>query len=257
MMSTFARIAILTSIGATIVATSQTTSAAVDKTTSSRASVAKADMAMTKASLDLPLIERLQDLRAQGDGGYRNLVTLMFDRQAPMQVRWKATTAAGRIGGQSSRADLERALKSDEWFMRNAALVAMMQLDRPTGLSWARRLISDRALVVRAAAVDAISQARDVSSAPLLWEKLYAKENYKGRQSLFIRRRIVETLAQMEKSGRESKFVALLGDRDESLHAPAIAALERMTNKTMGQPNEPVKFRKAKWEKWWRDSRTL
>lgn len=250
-MSTFARLSLI----AGVALSSSLATAAISKAPASGA--AKIEMETTKNSLNLPLIERLQDLRAQGDGGYRNLVSLMFDKSEPMQVRWKAVTASGRIGGEKSRGQLERALKSDEWFMRNAALVAMMQLDRPTGVSWARRLMNDKALVVRSAAVDAIAQAGDVASAPLLWEKLYAKENYKSGQSLFIRRRIVETLSRMESAGREAKFVAILKDKDESLHAPAVAALERITNRTMGAPSEPLKFRKAKWEKWWRESRTL
>lgn len=255
MMSTLTRLTLIASAATLPLLAGIATAAPMKSMPQSPTS--KVDMSVTKASLELPLIERLQDLRAQGDGGYQNLVKLMFDRQANMQTRWKAVTSAGRVGGPKSAPELTKAMKSDEWYMRNAALIAMMQLDRPTGLAWARRLMNDKALVVRAAAVDAISQARDATSAPLLWEKLYSKENFKSGQSLFIRRRIVETLAQMESKGRESKFVAVLADKDETLHAPAIAALERITNKTMGQPNEPLKFRKAKWEKWWKSSRTL
>jgi len=214
-------------------------------------------MATTKASLELPIIERLQDLRAQGAAGYKNLTAIMFDRSIAMQTRWKAVTAAGRVAGEASRKDLEHALKSEEWFMRNAGLIAMLQLDRNEGLKWARKLMSDKALVVRSAAVDSIENARDTASTSLLWEKLYAKENFKRGQSLFIRRRIVEVLANMETPGRESKFVAVLGDKDSDLHAPAINALERLTHKKMGQPNEPVAFQKAKWEKWWKESRSL
>lgn len=253
MTSTLARLSILVGL----LAGTQVAMAAVSTVSRTRSttSAAKIDMATTKASLELSLLERLQDLRAQGPGAYYNLVSIMFNRTETMQLRWKATTAAGRIGGEKSRPVLERALKSDEWFMRNAALVAMMPLDRATGLAWARRLMNDKALVVRSAAVDAL--ANDSASAPLLWEKLYSKENFKGRQSLFIRRRIVEALAENEKAGREAKFVALLSDKDESLHAPAIEALERITQKRLGAANEPIKFRKAKWEKWLKDSRTL
>mgnify|MGYP001569274346 CR=1 FL=1 len=253
MTSTLARLSILVGL----LACTQVATAAVSTASRSRSTTTaeKIDLVTTKASLELPLLERLQDLRAQGPGAYDNLVSIMFNRAESMQVRWKATTAAGRIGGEKSRPALERALKSDEWFMRNAALVAMMPLDRTTGLVWARRLMNDKALVVRSAAVDAL--ANDSASAPLLWEKLYSKENFKGRHSLFIRRRIVEALAENEKPGREAKFVALLSDKDESLHAPAIEALERITQKRLGHANEPIKFRKAKWEKWLKDSRTL
>ncbi|HVK62311.1 MAG TPA: HEAT repeat domain-containing protein [Bdellovibrionales bacterium] len=211
----------------------------------------------TKAALSKPLPERLASIRSQGVHGYRNLVALMFDDAASMDVRWKAVTAAARVGGVESKPELERALKSKEWFMRNAALVAMAPLDRKETVTWARKLLSDKALVVRMAAVDAIRKSRDTASVPLLWEKLDAKENFRGSHSLFIRHRIAETLAVMETPGREAKFVALLKDKDPSLHPFAISALERLTKQTFGKAGEPVQVKKAHWEKWWRDSQAM
>jgi HEAT repeat protein len=137
--------------------------------------------------------------------------------------------------------------------MRNAALVTAARISREDALSWARELLSDRALVVRAAAVDTINELGDVSSLPLLWQKLNSKENFKGNQSLFIRRKIVETLAKMETPGREALFVQVLSDRDESLHAPAMAALERITEKNFGSPKDSLKVRRAQWQAWHRD----
>ena len=209
---------------------------------------------VTREALSLPLNERVETLKAFGDSGYKNLVTLMFDRKASMQDRWKAVTAAGRVGGPRSRPDLERALVAPEWYMRNAALLAMVQLDQEKGMVWAKQLLNDKALVVRSAAVDVLAKNHDSQSAALLWQKLYAKENYKHGQSLFIRRRIVEALAQMETAGRETKFIAVLSDKDESLHGPAITALERLTRHSVGASSEPTPKRKAAWEKWWNES---
>ena len=246
------------SLGALALACPLTSIAAVSAKSMKKAQTANHStsgaMAATKEALAFPLEERVANLKALGDVGYQSLAKLMFDKSATMEERWKAVTAAGRVGGEKSRPELERALHASEWFMRNAALVAMMQLDHETGLSWARQLLNDKALVVRAAAVDVIDGARDAQSTQLLWTKLYAKENYKRGQSLFIRRRIVEALADMETSGRESKFIALLGDKDSSLHAPAISALERLTRHSIGSGSEPTKVRKAAWEKWWNES---
>lgn len=207
----------------------------------------------TRAALELPLANRLLLLQDQGPEAYRHLVGLMFDKKIPMETRWRAVTAAARIGGESSRSDLEKAMTSPEWFMRNSGLVAIELIDQKMAADWARKLLSDPALIVRAAAVDAIARLKDESSRALLWEKLNAEENFKGRQSLFIRRKIVETLATLETKGREAKFIEILADADESLHAPAIQALERMTQKSLGMSKEPLPFKRAHWLKWWGD----
>lgn len=205
----------------------------------------------TKEALELPLAERLQALKGDAHS-YENLKTLMFTKATSMDVRWKAVTAAGRVGGAKAKADMVRALTAPEWFMRNAGLIALTTLDRAESLSWAKKLMSDKSLVVRAAAVDVISQNHDSASANLLWTKLYAKENYRNRQSLFIRRRIVEALAEFDGAGHEAKFVALLQDKDDSLHEPAMEALERITKHTVGNPGEPTQFRRAQWQQWYK-----
>lgn len=217
---------------------------------SDRSQGSAGSMQMTIDSLGRPLQERLSELRGQNDA-YKNLQAIAFKKSRGMDLRWKAITAMGRLGGDKSRGDLEKALKSQEWFMRNAGLVAFAQVDRAGSVAWARKLMSDKALVVRAAAVDVIANAKDASSTPLLWQKLYAKENYKRQQSLFIRRRIVEALADLEGKGRESKFIAVLGDKDESLHEPAIEALERITARSIGTPGESVPARRAQWQEWY------
>lgn len=249
-MTQGSRLTLLTTL-AVLQLASVSAQAAVKKKAVS-ASLVKVSMADTKEALELPMIERLSVLRTQGKTGYKNLTTVMFDRKAEMEDRWRAVTAAARIGGRDSLPELSRAVRSEEWFMRNAALVAASNVDRGQALSWARQLMNDKALVVRAAAVEVIKNQRDMSSSTLLWEKLHAKENFRGNQSLFIRRQIVEALASLEGAGKEAKFVALLNDKDEALHAPAISALERMTGNKLGGA-EPVKFKKAHWQNWWRN----
>lgn len=210
---------------------------------------------MTKSALGLPMANRLQALQEQGPQGYRNLVSIMFNEAMSMDARWRAVTAAGRIGGELSKPELEKALKNKDWFMRNAGLIAMANIDRAQGTRWARELLSDKALVVRAAAVDTLVDLKDASSTALLWEKLYSKENYKGKQSLFIRRQIVEALASLEAPGREGKFIQVLADNDESLHVPAIKALERLTKQTVGNAKDPMKVRRAQWQRWWDENK--
>jgi hypothetical protein len=204
----------------------------------------------TRAALALPLENRIQVLEKQGEGGYQNLVAIMFDEKAAMDLRWRAVTAAGRTGHDQAIPELELALKSKEWFLRNAALVSMIGIDQQIAARWARGLLSDQALVVRTAAVQAIGVIKDVDSRSLLWTKLYAKENYKGDQGLLIRRHILSTLAKLESRGSEKKFIEVLNDTDDSLHPIAINALEKITQKPLGKPTDSISTKRAHWLAW-------
>lgn len=227
--------------------------AAIPKSSAPQTSSKPALEKATQEALALPLNERIELLTDQGPDGYRNLVKIMFTPAMKMETRWRAVMAVGRIGGAESRKELERALRSPEWYMRNAGLVALANIDRKAALDWARRLSSDKALVVRAAAVETMVELHASESTSLLWQKLYAKENFRHQQSLFIRRRIVEALAMLEKSGSEAKFVAILADKDPTLHPHAIRALERMTQASVTPENAPVGIKRERWQQWWKE----
>lgn len=224
---------------------------------SSREAVAPRAISLqrTQEALRLPMGERIGRLRGQGAAGYRNLVQIMFDESAEMDARWKAVTAVGRLGGTEARPEIERALKHDVWYMRNAGLIAAKTIDREIAVKAARQLISDKALVVRASAVETLSELNDRESTDLLWKKLEAPENFKGGQSLYIRIKIAEALARLEKPGREAKFIGLLSDRDTDLHAPALHALERLTKASVAPANGNMDSRRAAWLKWWKNKK--
>ena len=217
----------------------------------------RALLSSTRDALTLPMNVRIGALRAQGPEGYRTLTFIMFDQKASMNERWKATTAVGRLGGELSVPELERAYKSSEWFMRSAALMAMQKIDRVRGVRWAQELLDDKALVVRAAAVDSLAESRAASSAPALWRTLYAKSNYSEGESLWIRRRIVETLASIEGPESKPRFLKALADRDESLHAAAIEGLERISHERLGAPDAPLSAKRELWLKHAKKSRNL
>lgn len=209
-------------------------------------------VAATKEALAMPLEKRIPALSEQGPQGYRNLVQIMFDEKASMEARWRAVTSVGAIGGVESIPEIERALKKNEWYMRSAGLVAMSNVNRKSAIYWARKLLSDKALVVRAAAVETLAELKDTEASSVLWQKLYAKENFKNGQSLFVRKRIVETLAQLNQSGSESKFIEVLGDKDKSLHPSAILALERMTQIRFSDLGS-IPLQRERWQAWWKD----
>ncbi len=206
-----------------------------------------------KEALLLPMENRESALKAQGSKGEAVLATLMFDQTASMDIRWKAITSAGLLGGSALKPQIQKALIAKEWFVRNAALVALESMDRNQAKTWAKKFLDDKALVVRSAAVETLARLEDRSAASVLWKKLSAKENFRGSQSLWIRKQITVALAQLDKSESHGRFIDLLEDRDEGVQEAAVQALELRTGQKLGSDKEPVKFKRAYWQQWWRE----
>lgn len=186
-----------------------------------------------QSSLNTNPSKRLKALRSEGKEGIRKLHSVAFDDKYPFETRWRALTTLARIAGAECLPDLEKAIQSSDWFMRDAGIKSLEKIDALQARRWARFLLSDPALIVRTTAVGVLRRTRDIESRSLLWEKLYSAQNFRGSQSLWIRRHIVETLAEFaKKSGTQNddiqKFKKVLKDRDDSLHAPARMALAKL-----------------------------
>ena len=98
--------------------------------------------------LTLPVADRVEKL--SGSSVARDaLISLAFNKKQDLNTRWRAMTTMGAIGAKSYRWEIEGALKSSEWFMRNAGLMAIRHDDRERAISWSLRLLNDGALVVR------------------------------------------------------------------------------------------------------------
>ena len=211
-------------------------------------------MQNVREALDLSMLERVQQLKGE-PSAYENLKKLMYTKSEAYELRYKATTALAKVAGAKAKSDMVAALQSGEWFMRNAGLLGLQSVDRSEALVWARKLLSDKALVVRSAAVDVLMKAHDTTSTNLLWTKLYSKENYRNGQSLYIRQHIVEALADLDGKEHTAKFVALLQDKDDSLHEPAMEALEKITHASVTSPGSPIQDRRAQWQKWYKSNK--
>lgn len=202
---------------------------------------------LVKEALRLPMDNRIQALKAQGPAVAGELENLTFDRQQPLEVRWRALTALPHLNQRLGHQVIEKALGSDEWYLRNAATLALPSLPRAVAVEQSARLLSDPALVVRTAAAQNLLRLDAREKEYLLWEKITHPENFRNGESLWIRRHLARALAEMAKSGTEAKFISLLNDRDTRLHPFAIRGLERLTGKKQGD--------RVKWLAWWRDAK--
>lgn len=199
--------------------------------------------------LSLPEANRKLIANMQSKDFYKKVVDVAFDDQKPMSVRWKALMLASDLGKKSSLEDLVKASKSGDWFMRNASLVALKEQDSELSYQVAKKLIQDKALVVRSAAVDIISSSASPESRGILWEELNKKYNFKSNSSLWIRGQIIESLALKPESYEKNQFVKLLSEKDTRVQQQAVVALEKITGRVLGDKATTLSKKIALWKK--------
>nr|BFD60244.1 hypothetical protein CKG001_23510 [Bdellovibrio sp. CKG001]BFD63662.1 hypothetical protein BdHM001_23430 [Bdellovibrio sp. HM001]BFD66163.1 hypothetical protein HAGR004_11850 [Bdellovibrio sp. HAGR004] len=178
--------------------------------------------------LKLPGENRRMVVQVQGEKYYQNFISLAFSDAQPMGLRWRALMAAAEARGAKATPDLVKAGANSQWFMRNAALIALSEVNPSEAEKLAKKLIKDKALVVRSAAVETLEKSGSLDR-ELLWEELNQDYNFKNRQSLWIRHQIVEALAKKPMDREMSSFASLLTDKDARVHMPAVRGLERLT----------------------------
>lgn len=174
-------------------------------------------------------------LAQQPDSVYEALLDISADNEQSMNVRWRALTSAALLRKEKAVPDLLKAAKSEQWFMRNAALVGLAEFAPKKSVDLARDLIKDKALVVRSAAVGVLAKHGSADERYLLWSELKAPYNLRGGQSLWIRGQIVKALAEKPTENETMNFASLLSEKDENLQTAAMTGLERLTGLKLGE----------------------
>jgi len=198
--------------------------------------------------LSKPMPERLQAFRKHEQHAvYQMLSQTASDPAQNLQVRWRAITSMGPLDAQYFKHDLEKALASREWFVRNAALISILSQPREVALKWSVKLLQDPALMVRTQAVRNLVGLNAHEAEPQLWKEIWNKKNFRNRESLWVRAHIAEALARMADHGNAAGFKRLIQDPDERLHRWAIMGLEKSTGYKLSSKGEPIEIQRQKW----------
>lgn len=159
---------------------------------------------------------------------YQDLSSIAFDSRENMDLRWKALTLSSLVGGKDSIPMLIKATQSEEWYMRNAGLLALARVSPSQANKYAKLLLDDRAMVVRSAAVKVLGQKMNAENRDLLWEQLESKNNFRNKQSLWIRSQIIELLAINPDKKEKPLFTKLVKDKDLRFKLHVTSALEKI-----------------------------
>lgn len=168
--------------------------------------------------------ERLHELKKMGPDGYKQLNLISVSENEPIEQRWKAILAMAKIGGKESLQELEKHLSSPTWYMRSAGLLGMSLVDQKLAHSKAKYLMkTDRALLVRAAALQVLSQDKKLDR-EFLWQELHNPINFHNGRSLSLRASIIQLLAQSPAPSEKKRFAFLEKEKD-----PMIQKISKQT----------------------------
>lgn len=189
--------------------------------------------------LNLPAENRRMILADVGEKHYAQFISLAFNEKQSMAIRWRALTAAAESRGTRATTDLMKAGEDKVWYMRNAALVALQEVNPAQGEILAQKLLKDKALVVRSAAVQALEKSQKPEVRDILWDELNQAYNFKNKESLWIRHQIVTILGQKPLDREMKSFADLLKDKDQRVQVSAIRGLQKLTGVKLAEESSP------------------
>lgn len=185
--------------------------------------------------LNLPPANRSQALLSTTEDMYKDFMGVAFSETQSMRLRWRALMLAAENRRDKATPDLLKAANHKQWFMRNAALVALAEVNEPEAQKLAKKLVKDKALVVRSAAVDILQKNVRPEVRDLLWDEMNQKYNFRNKESLWIRSQIVEALALKPADHELKIFSKFLYDKDRRVQSAAVLGMEKLTGVKLGE----------------------
>ncbi len=146
-----------------------------------------------------------------------------------MSERWQALVKAAEIVKPEQVPTIANFSKNKDWFMRNAALVSLETINIEDAIEQAKILISDKALVVRSAAVATLAKKNTLAIRQLFATELAKSYNYSGSQSLWIRAQLMGQIANKVSADDRQFMARYLFDSDKKVANLSVEALEKIT----------------------------
>ncbi len=202
------------------------------------------------ADTDLPTEVRREALgRIVATDDVAALTAVIDAKEADPTERWVALRALGPMSSDEARAAIVKYLDAKDATTRIAALGAAADRgDRSLSGRVAARL-TDKALLVRAAASEALGKLGDASTVADLERALAAPDNRYRGASLWIRRGFVDAIVTI---GGDASLKALgraLADDDAAVVDAAVAGLEKAAGFSYAEGRSREEMLEA-WRRW-------
>lgn len=199
--------------------------------------------------LSLPAGNQLQVAMVHKNELWPDLKTLARDVNQRIDIRWKSLSLMAALSPVQVAPELDYFSQSKDWYMRNASLLITEKYFPDKSLPLARKLLRDKALVVRSAAVEVLSSNLKEEDRDLLWQEVSEPRNFHHKKSLWIRAKIISLLARSPLSRESGMFQSLLKDEEFKIQVASIKALEKIHSKSLGRPTDSIAAKVELWRK--------
>tara|TARA_Y100000746_G_scaffold231957_1_gene247228 strand:- start:1321 stop:2079 length:759 start_codon:yes stop_codon:yes gene_type:complete len=209
--------------------------------------------------LQKPLEQRVDVLK--NDKIQLDLVEKMaFDSKYHLKQRWTAFRTLASLENNHAKKLIKKAVKSNEWFLRDAAIKNAAQYYPKAALRISRSLITDPSLIVRTTAVKVIHRLKDYQSEDLLWRELDSKKNFRKGKSLWIRKHIAKALYDFGvhnktnnkelSEERIKKLLSLMEDDEKQVQFYALKSLNSFVSSSVSDEKAPIETQVRRWQAW-------
>ncbi|MFZ3230642.1 MAG: HEAT repeat domain-containing protein [Pseudobdellovibrio sp.] len=172
------------------------------------------------------------------DKSYATQIKMAQNLSLPMSTRWQALIKAAEQAGTGQVAEIATFAKNNDWFMRNAALVALEKINSNYAIDEAKILVQDKALVVRSAAVEMLAKKNTLEIKRIFAAELAKPYNFSGKQSLWIRPQIMKAIANSAIADDRQFIARYLFDPDKKVAAISATALEKLSSVRFDDKNK-------------------
>lgn len=178
---------------------------------------------------------------------FKDQVKIALDQKLPMSQRWTAVMRSFETANATIESkQLDQFFNHKDWYIRNAALIAMERKSAAKAVDYATKAMKDRALVVRSAAAEILIKSDQPASVKTLAEEINQPYNFRGKQSLWIRSQMMNYLTTKYETVDRDFFVQLLFDKDSKVAYLAMEALEKKTGEVVEVSDSKKKL--AAWQ---------
>jgi HEAT repeat protein len=182
---------------------------------------------------------------------FSNYINLASDKKLDMNSRWQALIKAAELASLEQVDEIKKFSSNEEWYMRNASLVALSKINRAAAMAEAKKLIQDKALVVRSAAVEVVAKDLTQDNKELLLAEFNQPYNFHKKSSLWIRKQIVESISAVASASDRRFFAKNLFDSDREVAEISARALEKISGESINETRSLKKWQSIAKDKNW------
>lgn len=199
---------------------------------------------------DKPLAEREVAFGRMALPGETGAVIALIDSaQVTEDQRWVLIRTLGRNPSDEARVALVDLVGHTSALTRMAAVQALADRNDHTLAGTIAARLEDPAILVRAAACDALGRLRDPGTLPDLARALADPSNHYRGQSLWVRPRFAEALGLIGTEAAVAPLARALDDRDPAVVQAALGGLERVAGFSYAEGRTEAEQIEA-WRRW-------